>query len=66
MSAHGPSRHFAATQQFGRSGAKRTFSDRDYLMSEKGAALKREILIGRFVTGTTIVADDGQMVALRG
>jgi hypothetical protein len=47
-------------------GAKRTFSDRDYLMSEKGAALKREILIGRFVTGTTIVADGGQMVALRG
>src|SRR6202042_3161174 len=60
--------------------------NRDYLMSEKGAALKREIPIGRFgeehdldgpllllvsdagrfVTGTTIVADGGQMVALRG
>ena len=60
--------------------------NRDYLMSEKGAALKRDIPIGRFgeerdldgpllllvsdagrfVTGTTIVADGGQMVALRG
>jgi len=60
--------------------------NRDYLMSEKGAVLKREIPIGRFgeerdldgpllllvsdagrfVTGTTIVADGGQMVALRG
>jgi 3-oxoacyl-[acyl-carrier protein] reductase len=60
--------------------------NRDYLMSEKGEALKREIPIGRFgeerdldgpllllvsdagrfVTGTTIVADGGQVVALRG
>jgi 3-oxoacyl-[acyl-carrier protein] reductase len=60
--------------------------NRDYLESEKGAALKREIPIGRFgeerdldgpllllvsdagrfVTGATIVADGGQMVALRG
>jgi len=60
--------------------------NRDYLMSEKGAALKRDIPIGRFgeerdldgpllllvsdagrfVTGTTIVADGGQVVALRG
>jgi NAD(P)-dependent dehydrogenase (short-subunit alcohol dehydrogenase family) len=60
--------------------------NRDYLMSEKGQALKREIPIGRFgeerdldgpllllvsdagrfVTGTTIVADGGQVVALRG
>src|ERR1700693_5116945 len=60
--------------------------NRDYLMSEQGQALKREIPIGRFgqerdldgpllllvsdagrfVTGTTIVADGGQMVALRG
>jgi 3-oxoacyl-[acyl-carrier protein] reductase len=58
----------------------------DYLASERGAAIKREIPIGRFgeprdldgpllllvsdagrfVTGTTIVADGGQMVALRG
>ena len=60
--------------------------NRDYLHSERGAALKREIPIGRFgeerdldgpllllvseagrfVTGATIVADGGQMVALRG
>ena len=60
--------------------------NRDYLMSEKGQALKRDIPIGRFgeerdldgpllllvsdagryVTGTTIVADGGQVVALRG
>ena len=60
--------------------------NRDYLMSEAGQALKREIPIGRFgeerdldgpllllvsdagrfVTGATIVADGGQMVALRG
>jgi NAD(P)-dependent dehydrogenase (short-subunit alcohol dehydrogenase family) len=58
----------------------------DFLASERGAAIKREIPIGRFgeprdldgpllllvsdagrfVTGTTIVADGGQMVALRG
>jgi 3-oxoacyl-[acyl-carrier protein] reductase len=58
--------------------------NRDYLESEKGAALKREIPIGRFgeardldgpllllvsdagrfVTGATVVADGGQMVAL--
>jgi NAD(P)-dependent dehydrogenase (short-subunit alcohol dehydrogenase family) len=60
--------------------------NRDYLESQQGAALKREIPIGRFgeerdldgpllllvsdagrfVTGATIVADGGQMVALRG
>jgi 3-oxoacyl-[acyl-carrier protein] reductase len=60
--------------------------NRDYLASEKGAALKRDIPIGRFgeacdldgpllllvsdagrfVTGATVVADGGQMVALRG
>jgi NAD(P)-dependent dehydrogenase (short-subunit alcohol dehydrogenase family) len=60
--------------------------NRDYLQSERGAALKREIPIGRFgeerdldgpllllvsdagrfMTGATIVADGGQMVALRG
>jgi NAD(P)-dependent dehydrogenase (short-subunit alcohol dehydrogenase family) len=60
--------------------------NRDYLMSEKGQALKREIPVGRFgeerdldgpllllvsdagrfVTGATIVADGGQVVALRG
>ena len=60
--------------------------NRDYLATEKGAALKREIPIGRFgeerdldgpllllvsdagrfVTGATVVADGGQMVALRG
>src|SRR5579862_94429 len=60
--------------------------NRDYLMSERGAELKRDIPIGRFgeerdldgpllllvsdagrfVTRATIVADGGQMVALRG
>jgi 3-oxoacyl-[acyl-carrier protein] reductase len=60
--------------------------NRDYLSSEQGAALKREIPVGRFgeerdldgpllllvsdagrfVTGTTIVADGGQTTALRG
>jgi NAD(P)-dependent dehydrogenase (short-subunit alcohol dehydrogenase family) len=60
--------------------------NRDYLQSERGTALKREIPIGRFgeerdldgpllllvsdagrfITGATIVADGGQMVALRG
>ncbi len=60
--------------------------NRDYLQTERGAALKREIPIGRFgeerdldgpllllvsdagrfITGATIVADGGQMVALRG
>ncbi len=60
--------------------------NREYLATEKGAALKREIPIGRFgeerdldgpllllvsdagrfITGATIVADGGQMVALRG
>jgi 3-oxoacyl-[acyl-carrier protein] reductase len=63
-----------------------TEMNRDYLASERGAALKREIPIGRFgeerdldgpllllvsdagrfVTGATVVADGGQMVALRG
>jgi 3-oxoacyl-[acyl-carrier protein] reductase len=58
----------------------------DYLMSEAGAAIKREIPVGRFgeerdldgallllvsdagrfIAGTTIVVDGGQMVALRG
>jgi NAD(P)-dependent dehydrogenase (short-subunit alcohol dehydrogenase family) len=60
--------------------------NRDYLMSEKGQALKRDIPVGRFgveadldgpllllasdagrfVTGATIVADGGQVVAIRG
>jgi len=60
--------------------------NRDYLATEKGQALKRDIPIGRFgveqdldgpllllasdagrfITGATIVADGGQMVALRG
>jgi 3-oxoacyl-[acyl-carrier protein] reductase len=58
----------------------------DYLATERGALIKREIPVGRFgeprdldgpllllvsdagrfVTGTTIVADGGQMVGLRG
>jgi 3-oxoacyl-[acyl-carrier protein] reductase len=58
----------------------------EYLRTERGAAIKREIPVGRFgeprdldgpllllvsdagrfVTGTTIVADGGQMVGLRG
>ena len=62
-----------------------TEMNRDYLASERGAALKREIPVGRFgeprdldgpllllvsdagryVTGATIVADGGQVVALR-
>jgi 3-oxoacyl-[acyl-carrier protein] reductase len=60
--------------------------NRDYLMSEQGAAIRREIPVGRFgeerdldgallllvsdagrfIAGTTIVVDGGQMVALRG
>jgi len=60
--------------------------NRDYLSSEKGRALTRQIPVGRFgeerdldgallllasdagrfITGTTIVADGGQSVALRG
>lgn len=60
--------------------------NRDYLASEAGAAIKREIPVGRFgeerdldgallllasdagrfIAGTTIVVDGGQMVALRG
>jgi 3-oxoacyl-[acyl-carrier protein] reductase len=60
--------------------------NREFLESERGAALKREIPIGRFgterdldgallllvsdagrfITGATIVADGGQVVALRG
>src|SRR5262249_29172996 len=60
--------------------------NRDYLMGEAGAAIKREIPVGRFgeerdldgtllllvsdagrfIAGTTIVVDGGQMVALRG
>jgi 3-oxoacyl-[acyl-carrier protein] reductase len=60
--------------------------NREYLATDKGQALKRDIPIGRFgeerdldgpllllvsdagrfVTGATIVADGGQMVALRG
>jgi NAD(P)-dependent dehydrogenase (short-subunit alcohol dehydrogenase family) len=60
--------------------------NRDYLATERGAAIKRDIPIGRFgeerdldgpllllasdagrfVTGATIVADGGQMIALRG
>jgi 3-oxoacyl-[acyl-carrier protein] reductase len=60
--------------------------NRDFLLSEQGAAIKREIPVGRFgeerdldgallllvsdagrfIAGTTIVVDGGQMVALRG
>jgi NAD(P)-dependent dehydrogenase (short-subunit alcohol dehydrogenase family) len=60
--------------------------NREFLLSERGAALKREIPMGRFgeerdldgpllllvsdagryMTGATIVADGGQVVALRG
>jgi len=60
--------------------------NREYLASEQGAAIKREIPVGRFgeeqdldgallllvsdagrfIAGTTIVVDGGQMVALRG
>jgi 3-oxoacyl-[acyl-carrier protein] reductase len=60
--------------------------NRDYLMSDKGQVLKKEIPIGRFgeerdldgpllllvsdagrfMTGATIIADGGQVVALRG
>jgi 3-oxoacyl-[acyl-carrier protein] reductase len=60
--------------------------NREYLLSEPGTALKREIPVGRFgeerdldgallllasdagryITGTTIVVDGGQMVGLRG
>jgi 3-oxoacyl-[acyl-carrier protein] reductase len=60
--------------------------NRDYLTSEPGASIKREIPVGRFgedgdldgallllasdagrfIAGTTIVVDGGQMVALRG
>jgi 3-oxoacyl-[acyl-carrier protein] reductase len=63
-----------------------TEMNRDFLSGENGAALKREIPVGRFgeardldgpllllasdagryVTGATIVADGGQVVALRG
>ena len=63
-----------------------TDMNRDFLLSEQGTALKREIPMGRFgeerdldgallllasdagryMTGTTIVADGGQIVALRG
>lgn len=63
-----------------------TEMNRDYLATERGAALKRDIPVGRFgeprdldgpllllvsdagrfVSGATIVADGGQMVALRG
>jgi 3-oxoacyl-[acyl-carrier protein] reductase len=60
--------------------------NRDYLLSEQGTALKREIPVGRFgeerdldgallllvsdagrfIAGTTIVVDGGQVVAIRG
>jgi 3-oxoacyl-[acyl-carrier protein] reductase len=60
--------------------------NREYLLSEQGTAIKREIPVGRFgeerdldgtllllvsdagryIAGTTIVVDGGQMVALRG
>jgi 3-oxoacyl-[acyl-carrier protein] reductase len=63
-----------------------TEMNRDYLLSAQGAAIKREIPVGRFgeerdldgallllasdagrfIAGTTIVVDGGQMVALRG
>jgi 3-oxoacyl-[acyl-carrier protein] reductase len=60
--------------------------NRDYLLSEQGTAIKREIPVGRFgeerdldgallllvsdagrfIAGTTIVVDGGQLVAIRG
>ena len=60
--------------------------NREYLATERGVAIKRDIPVGRFgeerdldgpllllasdagrfVTGATIVADGGQMIALRG
>jgi 3-oxoacyl-[acyl-carrier protein] reductase len=60
--------------------------NRDYLLSDAGAAIRREIPVGRFgeerdldgallllvsdagrfIAGTTIVVDGGQMIALRG
>ena len=60
--------------------------NRDYLASEKGAAIVRDIPVGRFgeprdldgallllasdagrfITGTTLVVDGGQMAAVRG
>jgi 3-oxoacyl-[acyl-carrier protein] reductase len=60
--------------------------NRDYLLSEQGAAIKREIPVGRFgeerdldgallllvsdagrfIAGTTIVVDGGQLVGIRG
>ena len=63
-----------------------TEMNRDYLATERGTAIKRDIPVGRFgeerdldgpllllasdagrfVTGATIVADGGQMIALRG
>ena len=63
-----------------------TDMNRDYLLSEHGAAIKREIPVGRFgeerdldgallllasdagrfMAGTTIVVDGGQVVAIRG
>jgi 3-oxoacyl-[acyl-carrier protein] reductase len=63
-----------------------TEMNRDYLATERGVAIKRDIPVGRFgeerdldgpllllasdagrfVTGATIVADGGQMIALRG
>ncbi|MGE0036228.1 MAG: SDR family NAD(P)-dependent oxidoreductase [Xanthobacteraceae bacterium] len=63
-----------------------TEMNRDYLLSEHGAAIKREIPVGRFgeerdldgallllasdagrfIAGTTIVVDGGQVVAIRG
>ena len=63
-----------------------TEMNRDYLATERGIAIKRDIPVGRFgeerdldgpllllasdagrfVTGATIVADGGQMIALRG
>jgi NAD(P)-dependent dehydrogenase (short-subunit alcohol dehydrogenase family) len=60
--------------------------NREFLMSEHGAAIKREIPVGRFgeerdldgvllllasdagrfIAGTTIVVDGGQVVGIRG
>src|SRR6266540_2697261 len=70
----------------GKTGCIVTDINRDYLASEQGVAIKREIPVGRFgeerdldgallllvsdagrfMAGTTVVVDGGQMVALRG
>ena len=73
-------------RQRDRAGLDRDRLNRDFLLSEHGAAIKREIPVGRFgeerdldgallllasdagrfIAGTTIVVDGGQLVAIRG